>query len=668
MSNPFDQFDAVADQPRGIRNNNPLNLTGHWDGQIGSDGPFAQFASVDDGRAAADRNLQAYASKHGINTVAGVVSRWAPPSENDTHAYVSKVSDALGVDPNAPLDMSDPQLRTKLLGAMEAHETGQAPAANPFDQFDGAEAPAPRQGPAAALPQPAPTGAPAVINAETGKPYNPAQQAAYAQLIQSGRLDPHAAPGSQAFPRGLTDINDAPKAGEWFVDLDGQLRQSGQVSEQLGFEKGIEKPFANVGNWLGQAAQGAGIDLSGVRQVAHNLQGAQAEADAHEPWRKTAVPGKLGQFAGNMVGTAPLSALPGGALVQGAAGGALLSDSKDAGGVLRDAAIGAVAGKVADKAIGAIGRGAGALLGKAPQVMTLPELEAAKKAAYQAVDESGFVFPKADAQATANNVQAFLAQKGGKTLYPEASQWVARLNQLASQKGGLPLSQLDDLRGDIYTALVKPGGKDSVIGSKMREEIDGLIKSAAAQNDLIRTARDLNTRWAKANVVTKRLESADLARGRAYTGKNTDNTIRQKLSPLIDPMHAARLRNATPDEAAALNTVVTGSPMQNAVRTAGTLLDPRGVIGMGLQATGAAKSGGLSLASVPLGMLSTAVSGRMSQQNVQQLLRLIAAGGSKSALAKAPTPASRAIQAAAAKVRPAAGLSGAALAALLTGG
>jgi hypothetical protein len=64
------------------------------------------------------------------------------------------------------------------------------------------------------------------------------------------------------------------------------------------------------------------------------------------------------QTAGNVIGTAPTMALPGGALVQGAAGGALLSDAQDGFGLVKDATVGAVGGKVADVALGAAAKAA----------------------------------------------------------------------------------------------------------------------------------------------------------------------------------------------------------------------------------------------------------------------------------------------------------------------
>lgn len=445
---------------------------------------------------------------------------------------------------------------------------------------------------------------------------------------------------------------------------------AGRRDQVLGFQKGLLKPVDNAASWLEQGAGKLGVNTDAINRMLGMPSAAEANASHQQAIAERAgagvLPGRVGEFAGNVLATLPLSRLPGGAMTQGAAGGALLSDARDGAGVAKDAIIGAVAGKVADQAVDAVGSVAKGVLSKAPKVMSYDDLGQAVKAAYQKVDASGFRFNPADAQALAGDVEAIVRGKGGPKaakLFPAADAFAARLKALASQKGGVPLTQLDELRSDIYGTLVKPGGSEAMVGKAMREKIDALISKASNENELLRDARDLYTRYAKAGAVTKRLESADLAKRRAYTGSNGDNTIRQKLSPLIDPMHSARLRNATGDEAKALDRVVAGSPMQNIARTVGALSDPRrGIPGASLLTSvmGAPQTGGLSLGLMPLGMAATAVSNRLAQKNVEDLLRLIAAGGSKAALKKAPTAASRTAGKAVATVRPAAAMIGAA--------
>jgi hypothetical protein len=116
--------------PRGIRNNNPLNLTfvAGQPGVQGSDGRFGRYNTPEDGVAAATRQLQLYGQR-GLTTVEQIIGRWAPPNENNTANYVATVSRALGLAPNAPLDLSNPEVVSRLVGAMAQMENGR-----PLDQ------------------------------------------------------------------------------------------------------------------------------------------------------------------------------------------------------------------------------------------------------------------------------------------------------------------------------------------------------------------------------------------------------------------------------------------------------------------------------------------------------------------------------------------------------
>jgi hypothetical protein len=120
-------------QPRGIRNNNFGNIEDGpfargLPGYVGSDGRFAQFATPDAGMNAMDSLLQGYGSKHGINTISGIIGRWAPTNDgNDVGAYAAHVAKRVGVDPNQPIDLSDPSVRKIIAPAMAEFENGAAP-------------------------------------------------------------------------------------------------------------------------------------------------------------------------------------------------------------------------------------------------------------------------------------------------------------------------------------------------------------------------------------------------------------------------------------------------------------------------------------------------------------------------------------------------------------
>ncbi|MEI5638059.1 MULTISPECIES: virion protein [unclassified Pseudoalteromonas] len=111
---------------RGIRNNNPLNIEAgeNWVGLAGTDGRFAVFETAEHGIRAAARILRTYAKKYGITNVAGIISRWAPPVENDTANYIDFVSKRAGVDKQKALTDDE---YPKVIEAMIVMENGEQP-------------------------------------------------------------------------------------------------------------------------------------------------------------------------------------------------------------------------------------------------------------------------------------------------------------------------------------------------------------------------------------------------------------------------------------------------------------------------------------------------------------------------------------------------------------
>lgn len=114
--------------PRGIRNNNPGNIR-HGDPWQGlakkqTDKAFCQFINAAYGIRALARTLITYQDKYGINTISGIISRWAPPIENNTLAYVAGVSKQTGFDKDMALDMQNYKHIKPVLEAIIRHENG----------------------------------------------------------------------------------------------------------------------------------------------------------------------------------------------------------------------------------------------------------------------------------------------------------------------------------------------------------------------------------------------------------------------------------------------------------------------------------------------------------------------------------------------------------------
>ena len=119
-------------QPRGLRNNNPLNIRrskDQWKGmaEVQADRAFVQFKSMEYGwRAAFYLLTRTYYHKYRLNTIRGIVSRWAPVNENNTAAYIANVARLTGIDPDELLGIpSDKPSRWMMVGmAMAIQENG----------------------------------------------------------------------------------------------------------------------------------------------------------------------------------------------------------------------------------------------------------------------------------------------------------------------------------------------------------------------------------------------------------------------------------------------------------------------------------------------------------------------------------------------------------------
>lgn len=76
------------------KTNNPLNIRfvaiNHWRGSVGEYAGFVMFSDVYYGLRAAIVLLNRYI-KHGYDTPAKIISRWAPASENNTSNYIKYV-------------------------------------------------------------------------------------------------------------------------------------------------------------------------------------------------------------------------------------------------------------------------------------------------------------------------------------------------------------------------------------------------------------------------------------------------------------------------------------------------------------------------------------------------------------------------------------------------
>lgn len=122
---------------RGIRNNNPLNIrhsTDRWEGARieQTDKSFVQFTSMAYGYRAAWKILESYWNHFlrmgELYTPITIITRWAPPVENDTESYIHAVLSltSLGGNENLlqPSRGVDVERLVRLVQAMTVVECG----------------------------------------------------------------------------------------------------------------------------------------------------------------------------------------------------------------------------------------------------------------------------------------------------------------------------------------------------------------------------------------------------------------------------------------------------------------------------------------------------------------------------------------------------------------
>jgi len=115
--------------PRGIRNNNPGNIRisdASWIGKLydlSNEKAFERFETMEDGIRALIVILRTYFNRYKIHTIGGIIRRWAPPSENDTEAYIKAICKETGFERDTRLEFTLDDILPIVVGICK-HENG----------------------------------------------------------------------------------------------------------------------------------------------------------------------------------------------------------------------------------------------------------------------------------------------------------------------------------------------------------------------------------------------------------------------------------------------------------------------------------------------------------------------------------------------------------------
>lgn len=120
-------------EPRGIRNNNPLNIRkgNSWKGErpYQTDESFEEFISMEYGLRAGFKLMRNHitgfkGTRPRMNTIQKLIGVWAPRTENATDRYVKLVCQRTGYSPTQIIDAYDEKMMVSIARAMTFVECG----------------------------------------------------------------------------------------------------------------------------------------------------------------------------------------------------------------------------------------------------------------------------------------------------------------------------------------------------------------------------------------------------------------------------------------------------------------------------------------------------------------------------------------------------------------
>ena len=115
---------------RGLTNCNPGNIrhsSNRYRGEVrpSRDPAFKEFETIEWGYRAIFVTLNTYRRKYGLRTIREMITRWAPPIENHTEAYIRAVSNRTGFLPDKEIDTCSERQMIPFVAAISEVENGQ---------------------------------------------------------------------------------------------------------------------------------------------------------------------------------------------------------------------------------------------------------------------------------------------------------------------------------------------------------------------------------------------------------------------------------------------------------------------------------------------------------------------------------------------------------------
>ncbi len=273
-----------------------------------------------------------------------------------------------------------------------------------------------------------------------------------------------------------------------------------------------------------------------------------------------------------------------------------------------------------------------------PQAPSMDDLRGQQTRAYDAVDQSQARLSQTDRDGLIGRMQGRTADMDmDEFLHPRANRPMQRMDTLEPEPRIADIEQKRRLVGRDVAGSLDPS--ESMIGQGMKDELDTYLTDISRQGNLGPDATDTLAKLQEGRAVTQKIKKSEMigeavtkAERRAAstgTGGNEVNAIRQNIRAILD--NPKKRRGFSADEIDQMESIVRGTPTQNALRLLGRLSPTSGALPLGGFAgtMGAVGATGNPLFAVPsvTGMAAKALAESGAKRQIKGLGAMVRNGG-----------------------------------------
>jgi hypothetical protein len=281
-------------------------------------------------------------------------------------------------------------------------------------------------------------------------------------------------------------------------------------------------------------------------------------------------------------------------------------------------------------------------------------LKAASGKAYDAADNAGVILKPTAVQRLAKEVQDDLAEFGYMPeLQPKVGAFLGRLNTMANDN--VTLKGVDQLRkaAGLMGKSLEPSERE--IARQIIKKIDKHLDDLDPRDILpgkgvdmrggvsaLKEARRLWGMQRKAEMIEEAVEKAANNAAAAHSGGNIDNALRQQFRSILN--NPKKSRGLSRDERAAMELIVRGVKGERLLRTLAKLSPNGNGLMAILQMGGIGALGPQALVAPAVGIPAKMAAERLTPSRIDQLSRVVRAGGDAASTRAAPNAAQRLAQ------------------------